>query len=297
MSNVIFPSQVRGLAFTVVKSQENSVIVKDGPNFVSTRIAQNQNPRWHWRMQYSVVFDDPLNSSKQNTYSDLQTMIGFCRERNGVYDDFLFLDPDDNSVGPGIITATWVSNFPYMLGAIVINSGHAQQVISAPAGAKSSSIIPTFSIVGGTTSDGGLTWIDLGLVTGTGWPNPQAQLQVFQDSNGNFVSPIMRNLGGQFWETTPDLFGGITVYDNGSLTGNYNISYGQPVPQYPVGTYLAWGAQPTGPVTCSYKYFFRVRFEESSNDFEKWANQLWAIGGEQNVQGNGYLKFVLWFLL
>lgn len=296
MSNALFPAQIRGLAYTVVKTQENSVIVKNSKSLLSNRFVQNLNPKWHWRLEYSVLFDSSVYSSRLSTYTDLQNMIGFCQARNGNFDSFLYSDPNDNFVGPGVITATWQANYPYMLGTIIIASGHAQQVSSAPAGAKSGYTIPTFSTSGGTASDGGLTWQDLGLGTsgGTNWPNPQATLQVVTDGT-NYYSPIQRNLGGQFWEDITDLNGGIALYCNGSpAPTSYSLQFGglNLLNFTSNGLFVNWGTSPpTQPVTATFNYFFRVRFEDTTTDFEKFANQLWSMGGEQGVQGKGYLRF------
>lgn len=294
MSNAIYPSQVRGLTFTVVKTQENSVIVKGGSNFVVNTNYQNRNPKWHWTLQYSVLFDSPLFPNTVFTYTDLQILIGFIQARNGIFDSFLFFDPDDNSVGPGVFTslnAPWKANWPFMLGAIIIVSGNAWQVSSAPWGAKTSDTVPSFA--SSPQIDGGITWTQLGAVSGAGWPNPQAQLQVVTDGT-NWFSPIQRHLGGQFWEDITDLVSGITVYDNGSLVspviGFGNLTAGGLNTN---GLYLNWGTSaPTSPVTATFQYYFRVRFEENSQDIEKFVNSLWAIGGDEGQQGKGYLKLV-----
>lgn len=293
MSNVLFPSAVRGLAFTVVKTLENSAIVQSSPTFSSARVLQATNPQWHWRLEYSVVFDNILNPNPSYTYTDLQIMLGFCQARYSNYDDFLFSDPDDNSIGPGVITAAWQPNTQYSFGSIIISASHAQQVTAVTGTGYSGGVTPAFSISGGSVVDGGLTWTDLGLGTngGTNWPNPQAQLQLLT-SGTTYYSPIQRNLGGQYLEDITDLNGSITVYDNGVLTTNYILQTGG----FAIsgsswsGLNLVWTAPPTGPITATFNYYFRVILEEPATDFENFVNMLWAIGGEQNVQGKGYLK-------
>jgi hypothetical protein len=51
-------------------------------------------------------------------------------------------------------------------------------------------------------------------------------------------------------------------------------------------------AQPTGPITAQFGFYYRVRFETDSQDFEKFMNQLWCIGGDQSKNGAGVLKLI-----
>src|SRR6266478_6144492 len=112
MSNAVFPSAVRGLGFSVLRSIEDSVIVQTAPNFVTTRIQQNYNPLWSWELLYDFLIDNPLKPTATLAYTDLKTMMGFFQARGANFDDFLFIDPDDNTVGPGMITALWQRFFP-----------------------------------------------------------------------------------------------------------------------------------------------------------------------------------------
>lgn len=291
MSLQVYPSAVRGLGFTVTKAPEDAVIKQQSPSFVQTRIVQNQNPIWHWSLLYDFLVDNPLKPNPSYQYTDLQQLLGFVTARRNSYDDFLFSDPDDNFVGPGVITQSWLPNYPFMLGAIIVVGGNAWQVSSAPGGAKSGLVQPGF---GGTTqADGGLSWYKLGAaIGGTAWPNPQAQLQLVTDGT-TYYSPIQLNRGGQFWEDVTDISNGINVYADGVLTTAYTL--------YPgglsfsgfssSGLYLNWGSTPPAtPVTAEFNYFYRVHFEDDTQDFEKWANQWWTVGGSQGSRGKGELK-------
>ena len=238
-------------------------------------------------------------------------MMGFFLSRGGDFDSFLFTDPDDNFVGPAMITAGWMPNYPYGLSDIVIDpGGHAQQVVSAPQGAISGFSIPPFDDAGGTADDGlgPIVWQDLGAATGTGYPNPMATLQVVTPDGVNYFSPIQRNMGG-FLEDVTDLnpqwlgtypVNPITIYANGVLQvgptsgvcGTGGVTYqlmspnnGDPQLVVPGasfgGVYVKWcSGAPTPPVTAQFNFYFRVRFENSKSAFEKWANQWWTAGGE-----------------
>ena len=296
MSNAIFPSDVRGLTFTVVKTMENNTTIQESPTFVTTRITNSPLTRWHWRLEYTVLFDDILRPNPSYTYTDFQIMMGFCQARYSNFDDFLYLDPDANTVGPGIITATWQPRTIYMLGDIVIASGHAQQVSVATNYSRSGYVTPTFSTGGGSVVDGDLTWTDIGAVAGTGWPNPKAYLQVVSDGTTSY-SPLQIHIGGQNWEDVTDLAGALTVYDNGTVTTNYTVTGGGfAIAGFSAGgIYLTWTTPPTGPVTADFQYYYRVRLEEDATDFEKFANQMWSMGGSEGQQGKGYIKLVQHF--
>jgi Conserved hypothetical protein 2217 (DUF2460) len=235
MSNAVFPGAIRGLDIAVTKSAEFETIVQSAPSFSETRIAQAQNPRWHWQLTYNYLKDDWDDLSVYVPYTDYKTMQGFFLARQGQFDDFLYLDPDDNFVGPALYGAV---------------------------------------------------------------PNPLAQLQTVTDGVGNYYSPIQRNFGGQFWEDITDI-GGITVYANGALQTvgvNYNIfGPGLAIPGYSFGgKYIQWIASgsPALPVTAQFQFFFRVRFEEDTQDFERWLWQLWNIGGPNQKNGSGELKLI-----
>lgn len=289
MSLSLFPSAVRGLGYTVTKSPEDSVLKQRGPSFAETRIIQSQNPIWHWSLAYDFLTDNILRPNSAFAYTDLQMMMGFVTARRNSYDDFLFLDPDDNTVGPGVITTPWLPAFPYALGAVALLSGHAIQVTIAPAGARSGYTAPTVS---SSFTDGGLTWVDLG--TSTGYPNPKAQLQLVTDGT-SWYSPLQINRGGwNFWEDVTDLYGALTVYDAGVPTTNYTLGFGglSFAGFSSAGMYLTFGYTPTGPITATFQYLYRVRFEDDSEDFEKWANQWWSVGGPEGNRGKGELKLV-----
>jgi len=58
----------------------------------------------------------------------------------------------------------WTASTTYPLNAVVLGSGHVQQVTVA---GKSSTSAPTWSTSGGTVVDGSITWKDLGAIDAT----------------------------------------------------------------------------------------------------------------------------------
>lgn len=293
MSNQVFPAAVRGLGFTVVKSPQDAVIVQQSPSFSQTRVVQNQNPVWKWSLLYDFLIDNPLKPNASLLYTDLRQMLGFITARRNSGEDFLFLDPDDNFCGPGVITQGWLPNYPFGFGSIIVVAGNAWQVSIAPAGAKSGYGQPSF--VSSPQVDGGLTWTLLGAVPGAGWPNPQAQLQLVTDGTNFFVPIQINRAGQQFWEDIFDLAGGITVYGNGTVIpqSQYKLRFGGLSFSgfSSAGLYLDFtgSATPTAPITATFNYYYRTHFEADTQDFEKWANQWWTIGGSEGSKGKGEL--------
>jgi len=127
-------------------------------------------------------------------------------------------------------------------------------------------------------------------------PNLAAQLQVVTDGLGNYFSPVQRIMGG-FAEDITDLNGAIAVYDNGVLKTGGGVDYTLSGPGLAVsgssfmGMYLAWTAQPTGPVTAQFNFYFRCRLEEDSMNFEQFASQIWTLGGGASRLGSESLRF------
>jgi hypothetical protein len=139
-------------------------------------------------------------------------------------------------------------------------------------------------------------------------------LQLMNDGAGNYYTPLQRNLGGFFLEDITDLnaqgdlhyfpVGGThnKIFANGvqksqSYTGNTGdfdlLGPGLAIPGYSfAGMYLKWHSAPTGPITGTFAFYFRVRFENDTQDFEKFLYRLWTVGGSEGSRGSGTVKLV-----
>jgi hypothetical protein len=233
VSNDIYPGDLPGLTFSVVKTDEESTIVQRAVSGYETRIANFQNPFWHWILEYSVLPDRPGRLLPGYATTEYKFLRGFRLKMLGQFEDFLFDDPTDDTVGPAM------------------------------------------------NLDGS--------------PNLQAQLLVFDDGAGNFYSPIQRNMGGLFFEDITDLGpGGIAVYTAGVLATGYTVGgpgLGIPGASFE-GLYIHWPTEPAQPVTAEFNFYFRVRFESDTQDFEQFAADLWAIGGDGGQKGSGELHLM-----
>jgi hypothetical protein len=220
MSNNVFPSNLPGIGYTVLKSPENSVIIQQSPSFNECRINQSHNPIWRFELIYDFLRDQ-LGRSVGPTYTDLQVMMGFFLQQGMNFDSFLFTDPDDYTVNNQSL--------------VLVNDG---------------AVSPTY------------------------------------------YTPIQRLMGGLFYEDVTDVNplngSGMVIKANGVTTTSFNfLGPGLTIPGYSfIGMYLKWLSPPTAPITGTFNFYFRVRFENPKQAFEKWANKWWSMGGDQGSKSD-----------
>jgi hypothetical protein len=236
MSQRTFPTSIKGLTYTVVKRPAYATILQSAGSGQEVRIPQRANPIWEWTFIWDYIYNNwpgPNNTMAYAPWTDLQTFIGFFMARLGQASSYLYTDPDDNAVGPGLLSTSWQRLTPYAintLGNILDSNNHWQQVVVP--GTSGSSVPGSWNSSGGTTTDGGVTWLDMGHYA-FGFPNPQALLQVVDDGVGNYYALLQRNMGGQSgWEDITDLNpgpSGLSLYAAGALLspgespGNYVV--------------------------------------------------------------------------
>lgn len=294
MSNALYPGAVKGLTYTVMKTPEWKTLTQQAPNGDSLRIAQMQNPLWHFTLVYDYLYDtfpSANNTQSYAPYTDLQTLMGFYLARQGQFDDFLFSDPNDSSAA-GMRWGRWQPLRSYPAGTVIIDlAGHAQ-LVTTPG--VSGAAFPSFSSSGGSTSDGSVLWTDQGFWP-NGFPNAPAPLALVTDAAGNYYSPLQRTVGGLFSEDITDLVPNtLTVYSAGVPVTGYSVQgpgLALPGASYS-GLYLQWLVPPSAPITASFQFYFRVRFEMDTQDFENTMQGLWTIGGSLSKNGAGYVKLV-----
>lgn len=247
MSLPVFPD-LPGLTFTSVKTSTFNTLVDPSPGGHEVRLSQVINPIWEWTLVYDFLRD--FEWGNFTSPSELRAMMGFFNGRKGRGESFLFQDPDDYSVGPGLVSSA---------------------------------------------------------------PNiPMAQLPLINGGDTKYYSPIQRTLDGITYEDITDLNpqngSGLQLWADGSpIAFNLHGPGGAIAGHSFAGMYVDYGGGnvPTPPITASFNFYFRVRFDSDEQDFEKFlgvgnavsllppAGQgggFWTIGGSESQNGQGTLK-------
>lgn len=104
MSNAVFPSLI-GLTYPVKKTPIWSTKIQPSTSGKETRLSFWSYPIYEFELSYDMLRSD-------NTNLELQQLVGFFNARRGAFDDWLFLDPDDNTAtgayiatGDGVTTS------------------------------------------------------------------------------------------------------------------------------------------------------------------------------------------------
>jgi hypothetical protein len=100
MSLPVFPS-LPGLTYTSVKESGFSTLTEEGSNAYEVRLPQYTNPVWRWKLVFDFLHDFFWGSF--TAVSELRTLMGFFNAQYGSGSSFLYIDPDDNSVGPAVV--------------------------------------------------------------------------------------------------------------------------------------------------------------------------------------------------
>lgn len=125
MSNLVYPSAIQGLTFTVLRTPELSTIVQRSASGSELRIPQMNNPIWHFELIYDFIFgnfNSPNNTMPYAPFTDLDTLVGFYVARGGQSDNFLWTDPKNNYVGPAIFSAPPAGNMLMNGSGLVVNA-------------------------------------------------------------------------------------------------------------------------------------------------------------------------------
>lgn len=94
MTLSVFPSATStpGLEWNVKKVPINSTRVMTARSGMEYRAANWSYPKYRWTLSYAVL------RNGRNGLTELADVLGFCLARQGMFEDFLYEDPSDNSV-------------------------------------------------------------------------------------------------------------------------------------------------------------------------------------------------------
>ncbi|MEI6730819.1 MAG: DUF2460 domain-containing protein [Pseudomonadota bacterium] len=155
MSTAILPSLV-GLGFDVVRTPKWDTRIQQSISGKETRIAMQSYPRWQWDLTYNIL-------RSGSAFAELQQLVGFFNQRQGMFDTFLYQDADDKSVtaqglglGDGVTrTFSLVRNFGGFVEPIlapnVVSNVYLNGVLQSPA---------NYSVAGwGSANPGVITFV------------------------------------------------------------------------------------------------------------------------------------------
>lgn len=310
MTLAVFPS-LPGLTFTVLKTPSFATLDESSPNGYEVRIPQTTDPIWTWEFIFDFLHDYFWGDF--TTVSELRTLMGFFNQNYGKAGSFLYTDPDDNYVGPALVSSS--PNTPLAeLPLVNDGAGHYYSPISRTLNgvvwedvtdlngsiavyadgtlANEGSSAGQYTIVGPGLAIPGYSFLGLVLQWNSGlatWeadhsyalgaqildPAGHVQQVTVAGTSGTPNPPAWNDTGG----TTADGTGSLVWQDEGAYAG------------------------PSGPITAEFNFYFRVRFSTDNVDFEKFAGigttgafvsgqggGYWTIGGSESQNGTGYLK-------
>lgn len=200
MSNAIFPA-LPGLTWAVVKRRISSTIVVQNASGKEVRVPQWQDPIYEFEFTYELLRDDPTAGAFLIAgFTEFMSLVGFINARQGSFDSFLYLDPNDNTAtGESCMPATGDgSNKLFQLARQVGGNGYSEKIqntVGAPG-----------IYLAGTLQSSGYTVSDTGLVTFTTAPPSGHAVQWsgnfyfrcrFSDDSQDFV-----NFTARMWNTS-----------------------------------------------------------------------------------------------
>lgn len=94
MSTSVFPT-LAGLGWSVKRKPVFKTRLQESMSGKRTRIADWSYPRWQWELTFNFLRQGLIGGT---TYSEFSTLAGFFNLRQGMFDPFLYLDADDNTI-------------------------------------------------------------------------------------------------------------------------------------------------------------------------------------------------------
>lgn len=92
MTLPILPASSTNLGWDVLKTPMSSTRVLTARSGLEYRAANWSYGKYKWELNYTVL------RQNRNGLTELQTLMGFCLQMQGMFANFLYSDPTDNSV-------------------------------------------------------------------------------------------------------------------------------------------------------------------------------------------------------
>jgi hypothetical protein len=102
MTLQVYPT-LPGLTYPVLKAADFDTLLQTAANKYEVALPQTVNPIWSWQLIYDFVRDFLTPGF---TVTELRTLLDFFLYQQGQAGEFLFLDPDDNYVGPAMVNGS-----------------------------------------------------------------------------------------------------------------------------------------------------------------------------------------------
>lgn len=295
MSNALYPANVKGLTYTVLKAPEFFTFVQPAPNQYTVRIPQTVNPIWHWKLIYDYVYDNslsPANTKPYSPYTDLATLMGFFMARSGQFDDFLFTDPDDNAVTAQTMQVvndglgTYYTPIQRWMGGLFyedvtdLNPLNGSGLVVKANGITQTGGGTNYTFLGPGLAIPGYSFMGMYIK----WTNPTTN-GTWQASHAYLLNQTILDPAGHIQKIT-------TAGTSGTSQPAWNDSGSTTTDNTATWTDQGYNPGPALPVTATFNFYFRVRFETDQLDFEKFMYQTWTIGGSQGKNGKGMLELI-----
>lgn len=286
MSLPVFPGEFTGIAYPRDKEASFANLAQSAPNGLEVVVQQSSNPMWKWTLIYEAIFDDPTGSEAPliNGYTQYQTLQGFQLATAASAGVFLFADPWDNSVGPGI-TGGSTPNLQAQLQLVDDGAGNYYSPVQRKFGGQ---FYEDITDINGTLSvyeNGTLKTLTTDYtVVGPGLAIPgysfmgmvvkwNAPAGSWQASHAYSLGDEILDPAGHIQKITTAGTSGTgpapTFNDSGSTTTDGTATW----------TDQGYNPGPTGPITAAFNFYFRVRFAEDAQAFSRFLEQFHTIGG------------------
>jgi hypothetical protein len=298
MSNAVYPSQIHGFTYTVLRTPEFATLVQQAPDGSQVRIPQMQNPTWHITLIYDYLYgqyNSPNNTMPYAPYSDIDTLVGFYLARQGQSDDFLWIDPKNNAVGPAVIGSDASPNLQAELALVDDGLGHyyspVQRLVGGLYYEDITDLNGNIQVYANGVLKSGYTIVGPGYaIPGYSWRG--LVLQWTDTAAGWASTHAYTTTGWQILDTNGHIQQVTTAGTSGASMPVWNSSGGTTTDGTVTWTDQGYYAGPTRPITAQFNYYFRMRFETDTQDFEQFMDELYTIGGSESKNGSGMLKLM-----